>query len=247
MVDPNHPGFITLTDLSTFLYRLWRYQMIQVDRRIASMKKIVQGNANSGRDDKDDDDEEIDWVGLEELLGDFNTKAVAAGDATKGGAKNGAKGGSKGGKEGRAKGEMNGGIDEGTKDAKKEGTGTLNELLEAEGGEGEEGGGMGGLPPRPQSATAHHSQGHKHPHSHKNTQQQQGMQVRGVEFLPDGRPLKRFPLSASPPRPRPFLPGRIGKGEGNGAMGVGYVKPKAKPFGLGQQRRAAALLAARQV
>ena len=199
--------------------------MAQVDLRIAAMKKIVQGNTSGGRGRVDDDeDEEIDWVGLEELLGDFNTKAVAVavGGKTKGGAKGGTKGG--------IKGE--------TKDETKGGTGAM----EAERGEVEE-----GLPPRPQSAASHLNQGCNDPppplHSHKKNQQQP--KVRGVEFLPDGRPLKRFPLSVSPPRPS--RPGRAGNGEAHGEMGVGVVKPKAKPFGLGQQRRAAALLAARQV
>ena len=201
------------------------------------MKKIVKGHTTTGKDEEDD--EEIDWVGLEELLGDFNTKAVAVAVAgtAEGKKKKGKKGG---GKEGATR-EYKGGMKSEMEDEKNGETGAIDEIPEAEGGE--EGEGTVGLPPRPQSASSHLSQGDKAlPKSHHHRKKTQPPTVRGVEFLPDGRPLKRFPLSVSPPRPS--FPGRAaGKGEGNVVM----VKPKAKPFGLGQQRRAAALLAARQV
>ena len=210
--------------------------MAQVESRIAAIKKIVKGHTTTGKDEEDD--EEIDWVGLEELLGDFNTKAVAVAVSVEGKKK---KSGKKGGGKGGATREDKGGMKSEMEDGKNGETGAIDEIPEAEGEEEVEG--TKGLPPRPQSASSHLSQGDKAlPQSHHHRKKAQPPKVRGVEFLPDGRPLKRFPLSVSPPRPS--FPGRAaGKGEGNVVM----VKPKAKPFGLGQQRRAAALLAARQV
>ena len=76
LVDPRHPGYITLTDLATFLYRVWRFQAAQVEDRIRAVKQQQKQQRGEGGEDEGEDGDSIDWAGLEALLGDFNSKAA---------------------------------------------------------------------------------------------------------------------------------------------------------------------------